>query len=281
MNVRALCAGLAFLTTGTACDSTPGTGCSGLVCGSPGPIVTPAPIGTPAALGSNAADSVITGALSVTTAQTAPAGSSIIVIAADVSVFGTNNVPGVSATCSDSAGNSYATDVTESNPEAAITTICSAHGIPTALASGSSITVTWSGAVNMQYERAMAWSVTNLSIGAADRTATGIGIGSTASTGPTAVTTWPSELLFAAVLNELGTDSAAPGSNGTSNVCATSGTPTYTSLGSAGTSGAVLVGMYCVVSSLQAYNMTATFPSGRPVWEAVLATYKGPGPLLP
>ena len=230
-------------------------------------------IGSPAALGSNLADSTSATSISLTTTQSAPAGSAIIVIASEASLGTTPT----SASCSDSAGNTYSTDVTEYYAGYAILTICSAHAISAPLAAGAMITATSVGAAGPQVLRIQAWSVTGLAALPLDQTASAAAVSASPSSGAAATTAQSTELLFGAIVDSNQTVAGSgftPGTNGTSNVCTTTGTPSYTNLGGIGSaSGDSLFGMYCVVSSTGAYAASATI-SAPYLWEAALATYK-------
>ncbi len=248
-----------------------------------------AQIGTPVDLGSTQADNVFTTSLSVTTTQAAPADGSIIVIALSEVAAGS---PPTSATCSDSAGNTYSTDVSKGD-SVGLTAICSTHAIAGQLATGSKITVTWSGGGAVQeFQRMHAFSVTGLASAPLDATASENGTSKSPSSGPTATTVQASELLFGAITNDNNTVAGAafsPGTNGTSNNCATTGTPTYSSLGGVDGLGTIpaIFGMYCIVSATDSYIAQGTFGStATPAWQALLATYKaaavggGPVPML-
>ena len=97
-----------------------------------------AQITTPVDLGSNQADGTTATSLTVTTAAIAPAGGSIIVIADASPIFGPQ---ATGATCSDNAGNTYTTDVTDSLGGGYVTTICSTHSLAAQLGTGATITV--------------------------------------------------------------------------------------------------------------------------------------------
>jgi len=74
------------------------------------------------------------------------------------------------------------------------------------------------------------------------------------------------------------------GTNGTSNNCATSGTPVYTGLGSVGNANqGALWAMYCVVAAPGAYRISGNFssPAQNLVWQAALATYRAASPAAP
>jgi hypothetical protein len=89
-----------------------------------------AQIGTPADLGSSQISTIGSPApLSVATTQAMPAGGSIVAIAVSITSF---NSP-TSAVGSDSAGNAYTTDVSNTDHNAR-TTICSTHALAGPLA---------------------------------------------------------------------------------------------------------------------------------------------------
>jgi hypothetical protein len=126
-----------------------------------------------------------------------------------------------------------------------------------------------------------AWSVTGLAASPLDQTASAAAVSTSPSTGAAAMTAQPNELLFGAILDSgqpVASSGFSPGTNGTSNVCTTTGTPTYTSLGGiSDMTSDSLFGTYCVVSSTGAYAATATIGTSV-LWEAALATYKGVTP---
>jgi hypothetical protein len=231
--------------------------------------VAHAQIGTPVDLGSNQADVANSASLSVTTTQAVPAGASIIVIAEAHSL--TASFTG--ASCSDSAGDSYSVDVsTTTTLDFAI--ICSTHKLAAPLPANATITVTWSGGGSPFFLRIHAFSVTGLAAAPLDKTASATGATASPSSGATATTAQANELLFGAIVNVTGPSpntGFSPGTNGTSNNCAATGTPTYTSLGAVG--GGSLFGMSCVVSTSGAYAASGTFALSQ-LWLALLATYK-------
>jgi hypothetical protein len=236
-----------------------------------------AQIGTPADIGSNAADSFAS-SLNVTTTATVPAGGSIIVIALGYRVSGFGPT---SAACSDSAGHTYSNDVSRSDGFG-LTTICSTHAIASQLASGSSVTVTWTLGAPGSWLRVHVFSVTGLASTPLDKTASAAGANTSPSSGATATTTQANELIFGAITDEAHTVSGAsftPGPNGTSNNCASTGTPTCTSLGGVGTvNPPSLFGTYCVVSATGQYVAEGTVAGTAPFWEALVATYEAAPP---
>jgi Bacterial Ig-like domain (group 3) len=229
-------------------------------------------------LGSSQADTTNATSINITTTQAAPAGSSILIVAASRG-FAPNT-----ATCSDSAGHTYTTDVVLKGV-GALTTICATHRIAAQLATGATITVTWPNVAVTHDQQALALAVTGLKSLALDRTASAFGSGTSASSGTTGTqTNFANELLVGGIRVD-GTVSAAglnPGTNGTSNNCATSGTPTYTALPGVGGSFNSLFGMYCIVSAQGLYVEQASLanpdPRNPPHWDVVLATYIGASP---
>ena len=233
-------------------------------------------------LGANEANLTSGTPLSITTVAAAQAGASIIVVA----TTRTNVILDLptAVTCSDSAGSTYTTDGSQAGT-GTFTTICATHQIATALPSGATITVTWTGGMphpNEFNERARAFAVTGLASTPLDRTAAATS-GSMLpvplpSSGATLPTTQADELLVGAIGIPGFTAASAgfsPGTHGTVNPCATSGTPTYTALAGVGSgeAGAVF-GMYCIVSATGAYAVQASLDP-RTSWDALLVTYKG------
>lgn len=224
-----------------------------------------AQIGTPVDLGSNESLTATAGApppLSVTTTASVPAGASIIVIAVSRrQSSGDGQV--TSAVCSDSAGNTYNTDVSQNEGAFSLTTICSTHGLAAQLPQGSTITITWSGGHGTQLGRVHAFSVTGLATTPLDGTVSGAGTSSSPSTG-TVTTTQANELLFGAIMSEGDSASVAgftPGSG-------------YTTLGGVGSTFPSLFGEYRIVSATGNYAANGTLGTINPFWHALLATYK-------
>src|SRR5580658_8968927 len=89
-------------------------------------VVARAQITTPVDLGSNQANGTTATTLSVTTTASVPAGGSIIVISNASPIFGPQ---ATGATCADSAGNTYTTDVTDAQGVGFVTAICSTHSL--------------------------------------------------------------------------------------------------------------------------------------------------------
>ena len=227
--------------------------------------------GVPVDVGSNHAQSS-TPSLTITTSQAVPAGASVIVTA--VSKQNGFTDPNAVA-CSDNAGNTYHTDVTASNT-LAFTSICSTQAIASGLPTGSMITVTWSGGLGMQNQVVRAFSVTGLAGSALDQTASASGSSTAPSSGLTGTTAQANELLFGAfgVSQTASGSGFSPGTNGTANDCASTGNPTYSSLGGIDVAGQApsVLGSYCLVSTTGAYQAQATITST--VWYALVATYK-------
>jgi hypothetical protein len=231
---------------------------------------------TPVDIGSGQ-DLSTSSSVAVTTTQAVPAGASILIAAHDIQF----SVPGAptGATCTDSAGDTYTTDVTQSDGFFSLAVICSGH-VASQLASGSTVTVSWAGVGGDNQQKVVhVFSVTGLSVSPGDRTASAIGSGGSPSSGATAATTQASELLFGAVVNE--NDSASgsglsPGTNGSANACAATGTPTYGSLGviDLGGNPPSLLAMYCAVSATGSYAAQATTVPSTTSWLALIATYK-------
>jgi hypothetical protein len=214
--------------------------------------------------------------LSVTTTQAVPAGTSIIVTAFDASA---SIHPPSGAVCSDSAGDSYHADVTFTGHGGSdLAVVCSARA-GLGLASGATITVTWSGGTFTQYQLVRAFSVGGLQASPLDQTGAAEGSSGPPSSGATATTAQAGELLFGAISVKTQPASGAAfsaGANGTANDCTASGTTSYSSLGGIDVSGfqPSLFGMYCVVSATGAYAANATLVDNVQVWDALIATYK-------
>ena len=237
-----------------------------------------AQIGTPVNIGSTQVVGSFSTTLNVNTTQAVPAGASIIVIANSQPNGGSAATP-TGAACSDSASHTYNTDASQFNSNAAfgLTTICSTHGLTSQLSSGATITVTWSGGSASWTQDIQVFLVTGLAGAPLDKTAANLGTSASPSSGTTAATAQANELLFGAILNGGRSASGAgfsPGSNGTANPCASTGTATYSNLGGIGSVAPSLFGIYCQVSATGAYTANGAF-SLTSSWEAVLATYRG------
>jgi hypothetical protein len=243
-----------------------------------------AQIGTPVDLGANEADVSFATTLSIITPVLVPAGASLIIVAASDGVNVGGRPPPDTATCSDSASHTYTTDVSRNDNEV-LTTICATHRIATPLAAGASLTVTWSGggAGHGQNTRARAFAVTGLASTPLDQIHSAVGSGTTPSSGTALVTTQANELLVGAILDEQHDQAGAvfsPGTNGTGNVCSTSGTSAYTAFPGVGSSNpSSLFPLYCIVSATGTYAANGLFGSGgTPEWQALLATYREASP---
>jgi hypothetical protein len=232
-----------------------------------------AAIGTPIDLGSNETN-VSSASITMTTTAAAPAGASIVVAAGKKNNGGGGPGP---ASCSDSGGNAYTTDAVLAAFQDT-TSICSTHQLAGTLPSGSTITVTWSltnGTGDPQ--RVRAFAVTGLGGPAPlDRKATASGVDAAPSSGAAPLTNQPNELLVGVIFNRddsVGTAGFAPGSNGTTNNCAATGTPAYSAFPGLGSVSGALFQMHCTVGALGSYAAKATF-SGTASWRAALATYR-------
>src|SRR5262249_2811029 len=206
-----------------------------------------AQIGTPGDIGSKETN-ISSASVSLITTQAVPAGASIIVIA-----LGSAVSPGTTGSCSDSGGDPYSVDVSAGITDFAI--ICSTHKLAAPLGAGATITVMFSS-IAVSGSNVHAFSVTGLAAAPLDKTASATGSNAAPSSGVTATTAQANELLFGAIVDQNTTVSFAgfsPGANGTSNNCAATGTPTYTSLGGVGSVTPATFGMSCVVSATGTY----------------------------
>ena len=243
---------------------------------------------TPTLIGSGFTDMSTSAAVGVTTAGAVPAGGSIIVSAYSATVQ--EGLAPTGASCSDSAGDLYHTDVNFRPNDGRETVVCAADA-PAGLPRLSLITVSWTGGIARWDKLVRAFSV-NAEV-VSDRTAAAFGSGGSPSSGRTATASQADELLFGAIAGfnvPAGTAGFTPGANGTANRCAASGTTSYSSLGGINNDGSPfgpsLFGMYCVVSATGQYaanaRLSASAPGGNETsWDAVLATYRlvnGGGP---
>src|SRR5215204_5877617 len=185
-------------------------------------------------------------ALNIVTTGAVTAGDSIVVSIAYTN--GTNNPSPV--TCSDAAGNTYATSLSAANPqEAVITVICFSHNV-NALPAGSNITVSF-GAIIFDADVSASEFSGLAPTSTLDQQATGTGLSTALTTAPSGVTAQASELLVGAIGTGRVGNNFTPGTNGTANTCASTGTPTYSALPSS--SGGDVVSIYpeyCIVSAV-------------------------------
>jgi hypothetical protein len=239
-----------------------------------------AAIGAPVDLGSSESGSTLATSISLTTTAAVPAGASIIVAA----VSQGNSGPPNAAACSDSGGDAYATDVTRSGGDREFASICSTHQLAASLPAASTVTVSWSGGSTVFDKRVRAFAVTGLAPSPLDRTSAASGSNTSPSSGTAAPTGQANELLVGAIVQAQESVSGAgfsPGTNGTANNCAATGTPTYSALPGVGSGVPALFQMYCAVGSIGSYAAQGTLTNG-PTWDALLATYKAaPEPPAP
>ena len=180
------------------------------------------------------------------------------------------------ATCSDPINGNYTTDVNTTNFSGILgnvyVAICSKHNIQ-ALPSGSVITI--SGCCQDADRHMAATAVEFSGITATDQTALGVdGTPYTASaaSASTSTTNSANELLFGVIAYN-GTQTLTLGTNGTTNTCSNTSSPTYQALATAASSTFEDHPVYCLVSATGAYQVAATLSSSTK-WAAVLATYK-------
>lgn len=211
--------------------------------------------------------------LPIPVAATTTAGHSLIVA---VNVESLGSVVTTVPTCSDSAGNSYAGEVSEGigNPPRVRVVVCAAHNAAALSAGTSTITVSWTG-VGTFNSRAIAIEVAGLAVGPLDQTAHRPGTGASVDSGSTAPTTQASELLLGAVrVSSASPANYTPGTNGTGNVCEPSAGSTYSLVDSVTSSSDSLFLQACIVSDSAAYRSTATLNDPRFQWIATISTYK-------
>jgi uncharacterized repeat protein (TIGR01451 family) len=210
-------------------------------------------------------------ALTITTTTAAPAGASIIILAS-----GRGDTAPTSATCTDSAGHAYTTDVSQVGvaPNFYLSSICSTHRIAAVLPAGSTLTITWTGGGIPPIARGQAFAVTGLAATPIDKTASATGTSTTPSSGATTTTTQADELLVGLIFDSSSNVAGAgfvAGTNGTTNNCATTGSPKYSALAGVGSVSSSLFSMFCIVAATGGYTAQATTSSN---WNALLATYK-------
>jgi len=241
-------------------------------------IPAQAQVGVPASLGSNQLDNTSNTTMSITTSQPVPKGGSIFVseVSGIADRTSTTELPPGGASCSDSAGNVYIGDVGDDDG-LDVTGLCSTHGIAAQLPAGSTITVTWVGGIPSWNQRVRAFFVTGgLLNPALDKVAANLALSGSPSSGPTATTVQANELLFGLITDSRNPVSLAnfvAGTNGTATNCATSGSPTYTSLSGVGNAVPSIFGMYCIVAATGTFSANATITTNDR-WSALLATYK-------
>lgn len=212
-------------------------------------------IGTPVALGS--ASNTATGtSVALTTTGSSPAGASILCA---VTV---NNGAAVLSSVTDSAGNTYAVDITRnrggSSPYVAI---ASCHNAA-ALAAGGTITATFTASLT-QAKTVVAQSVTGLATsGTLDRTGSNSGTAAnTWTSGTTGTLAQADEILLSVAMN----------SGGRTNTPATNWTELADALDA---DSVAYVVQYRIVSATTALDEGGTL-SGSANYSAAVATYKG------
>ena len=223
---------------------------------------------------------VASSTLTLTTTDTAQAGNSIIV------AFSAQS--STSRECYDPVNGTYTNDAVSGNSTFRAA-LCSTHIIDS-LPVGSAITVTAPSAVGVT---AIAMEFSGLASSPVDRTAdTGSAIQSAdpGGVGPVATTSQANEVLVASVYFNIvaggGTTPITPGTNGTANNCAETGSPTYaasTTIVQPGVS-VRTAALYCTVSAPAAYiaeggNYNSAYNMAFVTYRAALApilTMTGP-----
>ncbi len=221
------------------------------------------PLGSVGALGASA---------SVQTTAAVPAGGSIILL-----VSATGNVTSTTPTCLDSVNGPYTVEQTGGSPaQSAVIAVCARHGVG-ATPAGTTITVTWPGAVSATQNQIIAIAATGLGATPFHR---GIGTpsvqsGAALTTGAVSTTTAANALLVGGfyVSSTVAAAGFAAGGNGTSAPCATSGTPFYTALPGVGAASFSLWAESCVVTATGAYAATGTLPGAGTGYVGVLVVY--------
>jgi MBG domain-containing protein/Big-like domain-containing protein len=188
------------------------------------------------------------------------AGNSIIV---GVSWAGTSG----SASCSDSAGNSYAVDATAVRPGNGSVSILSAHNVG-GLVAGNTITCT----IPTGVERAMSANEFSGLVASStlDKTHTGNGNSNNPNSGATTMTSQGDELLFGAVYFGRGA-TFVPGIG-----CGSSSSASYSTINNFFGSGSTRLGTeYAIATATGTYAACVTVnPSQVGQWAAAIATYK-------
>ena len=166
--------------------------------------------------------------------------------------------------CSDTKGNSYSVDADRNNGGAGRVTICSAHGVA-ALAAGDQITATYPAFSGYTTISANEFSGLQAA-GAFDKSSTATGNNHSPSSGFTAVTSQPDELLYGAIFFS-GTNFAtfSPGAGYTRTNPDLSGRP--------------LASEYMFVSATGSYQANGATSKANQ-WAAAIATYKA-GTVVP
>ena len=187
--------------------------------------------------------------LSLITTASVTAGDSIVLAVA-------TEDNGTMPQCSDPVNGVYTVD--SQNTADVRVVICAKHNAQ-ALPAGSTITVTGLTATGIY---AVAMQFTGLAPIPVDRTAdTGATLifSGAGTMGPVAATSQANEVLVAAFFYSPGPDFLTPGTNGTANNCAETGTSTYTTAPTEGTTfTSKMTPMYCTVSAQAAYSASAT-----------------------
>lgn len=210
-------------------------------------------IGTPTAIGQNSTSSAAS-SLAITTTAAVPAGAMIV-----LEIANHNSASVVPSSVTDSAGNTY-TLISSINSSAVSETLAYALNA-TALASGSTITITFPSARNAA---AAAYYVTGIATASAvDQQASNTtGSSATPSVGPTSATTQADELIIG-LFGYSNSRTFTPGSG-------------YTALATVESTGTVrgTTGEYKIVSATGAQTADGTFNSSA-TFAGLIVTFKG------
>jgi MYXO-CTERM domain-containing protein len=224
-------------------------------------------------LGTGSTGNSLGTSVTITTTGSVTAGDSIIVAVGTANDFTT-------ISCSDSVNGTYNTDIENNGDGFQQTAICSKHNVQ-ALSGGSSIMVSSTIATPIY---ASAFEFAGL---AATSTLDGMASNTTANASPSvtlsAATSQANELLLGAINTNGSIVTFMAGTNGTSNNCANTSSPTYSALPSASASGGsnLVFPEYCVVAATGAYQAAGTLSSSLSGhWVALLATYREASPTV-
>jgi len=179
-----------------------------------------------------------------------------------------------SVAVSDARGNTYTSDkdVTNGSVTTGVRTLLFSAPVTTALLSGDLITVTFGSAV--VGKAVSAYSVNGLVVASrVDQTASAIGASTAPSSGNTAITSQPDEL----VMGVIGVEEI----NGTATaLTAGSGFTALTGIGTASSMGIRILPEYQIVTAASAYAGNGTLNQSR-AWAAAVVTYKMLGGVEP
>jgi len=206
--------------------------------------------------------------LAVTTTAIIPAGSLIVICAANTAA-GASNV--LVSGINDLQGNTYLQAVDQGDAAGPNNNAIWYSYTGNAVPSGTVVTTTWAAAITAAIVNILYATATDLS-GPLDKTQKSTGSSTAATTGATAALSQPSEIAFASLM------SAANGAVTISGTTAGFTNLTRRASGTATTGNLVMFPAYQVVAATAALTYAGTL-SATQVWDGVIATFRAPGVL--